>query len=381
LLIAVLVGLAGSTVRADVKLPALRQHVYIGTYAGPKSQGIYHAELDLATGRLTQPELAAQLANCSFLNVDPSGARLFAVSDEGKKEGGVLAYAIDGPTGKLTRLGEQAACGSGPCHLVVDRSGRCVLVASYGTGTVAALAIHSDGSLANATSVIQHEDTGSPKPRSPHAHSINVDAANRIAVAADLGLDQLRLYRLDPEHAQLTPHDPPFVAVKSGSGPRHFAFHPGGKFAYSNMETTSEVIAFVYDESHGTLRERQTLSTLPTHFQGNNSTAEIQVHPSGRFVYVSNRGHDSIAMFSVDPQSGQLTALGHQSTEGKIPRNFGIDPTGQYLLAANQGSNNIVVFRIDGQSGRLTPTGQTIEVGMPVCVKFVPISAALKPIR
>ncbi len=361
---------------SDSSQPALGQHVYIGTYTGPKSRGIYRAELDLATGRLTEPVLAAQAENCSFLNIDPSRGRLYAVNEEGQQRGGVLAYAIDGPTGKLTRLGDPAVCGSGPCHLVVDRSGKCVLVASYGTGTVAALAIHGDGSLANATRVIQHEDAGSPKPRSPHAHSMNVDLANRIVVAADLGLDQLRLYRLDPEQAKLTPHDPPFVAVKSGSGPRHFVFHPGGKFAYSNMETTSEVIAFAYDESRGTLLELQTLSTLPTDFQGNNSTAEIQVHPSGRFVYVSNRGHDSIAIFGVGPQSGQLTALGHQSTAGKTPRNFGIDPTGQYLLAANQSSNNIVVFRIDGQSGRLTPTGQAIEVGLPVCVKFVPISAA-----
>ncbi len=311
--------------------------------------------------------------NPSFLNISPDNKFLYAVNKEGDKQGGVLAFAIDGPSGKLTRLGGQAACGDAPCYLAVDRSGKCVLAASYSSGTVAALAIGADGSLADADGLIQQTDVGAKEPRGPHAHSINVDRDNRIVVAADAGVDKLFLYRLDPEHAKLTPHEPPFVPVKHGGGPRHFAFHPSGKFAYTNLETTSEVIAFAYDPAKGMLSELESFSTLPTDTPGN-STAEIQVHPSGRFVYVSNRGHNSIALFAIDPATGRLTPLGHQSSGGKVPRNFCIDPSGQFLLAANQASDNVVVFRIDAQSGKLTPTGQSVEVGAPVCVKFVPVA-------
>jgi 6-phosphogluconolactonase len=350
-----------------------KQHVYIGTYTGAKSQGIYHAVLDPATGKLSEPELAAEAVNPSFLNIHPTQKFLYAVNREGEKQGGLLAFAIDRRTGKLTRLGDQAACGDGPCHVMVDRSGKCVLVASYGSGMVGALPIHSDGSLSDTTGLIQHADPpNSDAPRMPHAHSMNVDLENRIVVAADLGLDQLRLYRLDPAAAKLTPHDPPFVVVKAGSGPRHFAFHPSGKFAYSNMEHTSRVIAFSYDPARGVLSELESLSTLPADFEGPNSTAEIQVHPNGRLLFVSNRGHNTIAGFAVDPATGRLTALGHTPAGGKVPRNFCIDPSGQYLLAANQETNNVVVFRIDAQTGKLAPTGQSIEVGAPVCVKFVP---------
>jgi len=351
-----------------------RQHVYIGTYTGPKSQGIYRAELDLASGKLSEPQLAAEATNPSFLNIHPNHRFLYAVSREGDKQGGVLAFAIEPRTGKLTQLGKQAACGLAPCHLVVDRSGKCVLTASYGGGTVSALPIHSDGSLGDAATTIEHKDAaGAAAPRASHAHSIFLDADNRIAVAADLGLDELRLYDVVPEEAKLTPHDPPLVTVKQGSGPRHFTFAPSGKFAYSNMERSSTVIGFSYDPERGVLAELQSLSTLPADFKGSNSTAEIQVHPSGKFLYVSNRGHNSIAVFTVDVATGRLTAAGQQSSEGKTPRNFCIDPTGRFLLAANQESNNIVVFGINPETGKLTPNGSSVEVSAPVCIKFVPI--------
>ena len=361
---------AGSLASHAPAAEAGKLHVYFGTYTGPKSQGVYHAVLDLASGKLSAPELAAEAVNPSFLNISPDGKFLYAVNKEGDKQGGVLAFAIDRASGKLTKLGQQGACGDAPCYVAVDRSGKCLLAASYTSGTVAALPIHADGSVGDAAELLQQTDVGAAKPRSPHAHSINVDADNRIVVAADAGVDKLFLYRLDPATAKLTPHDPPFVSVRQGGGPRHFAFHPNGKFAYTNLETTSEVIALAYDPAKGLLTELETYSTLPGEVPGN-STAECQVHPSGKFVYVSNRGHNSIAMFAVDPQTGRLAPLGHQSTLGKIPRNFCIDPSGQFLLAANQATDNVVVFRIDPQSGKLTPTGQSVEMGAPVCVKFV----------
>ncbi len=305
--------------------PVGKQHMYIGTYTNPDgqrpvSQGIYHAIFDPATGKMTSPELAAAAENPSFLNIHPNQKFLYAVSKEGQKDGGVLSFAIDRASGKLTPLGKVAACGDGPCHLVVDRSGKCVLVASYGSGTVAAMPILPDGSLGDAAEIISHRD-GS-KPGDPHAHSVHTDLANRFVVVPELGLDQLRFYDLNADQAKLTKHDPPFLQLKEKSGPRHFAFHPNGKFAYGNMETTSMATAFAYDPEKQTLTEIDSLSTLPSDFKENNSTAEIQIHPSGKFLYVSNRGHNSIAIFGIDPSTGKLTALGHQSTLGKTPAQF-----------------------------------------------------------
>jgi 6-phosphogluconolactonase len=259
--------------------------------------------------------------------------------------------------------------------VAVDRAGKNVLVANYGSGSVACLPIGGDGRLSPAASFQQHEGSGANPQRQqgPHAHSINLDAANRVAIAADLGLDKLFVYRFDAPQGTLTPNDPPFARVAPGSGPRHFAFHPDGAHAYVINEITLTITAFDYDPGRGVLSEIQTLSTLPEGVQGKNlSTAEVQVHPSGRFLYGSNRGHNTIAIFAIDPASGRLRAVGHQSTEGKTPRNFGIDPTGRYLLAANQDSGTMVVFRIDPQTGQLQPTGQSVAVPKPVCVKFVP---------
>ncbi len=270
------------------------------------------------------------------------------------------------------------SAGSGPCHLVVDRQGQNVLVANYGSGSVGCLPIERDGRLRPATSVIQHKGQGADPDRQtgPHAHSINLDAANRYAVAADLGLDQVFIYAFNPAKGQLTPHEPPFARVKPTSGPRHFAFHPEGRFGYVINEMANTVTAFAYDADAGTFTEMQTISTLPADFKGKSYTAEVQVHPTGKFLYGSNRGHDSIAIFAIDPTSGKLTLAGIEPTQGKNPRNFAIDPTGALLLAENMDSNSIVVFRIDPQAGTLKPTGQTVKVSKPVCIKMIPRPAS-----
>jgi 6-phosphogluconolactonase len=255
----------------------------------------------------------------------------------------------------------------------VDHAGRNVLVANYGGGSVSVLPIGDDGRLGEATAFIQHEGS-SVDPRrqtAPHAHSINVDPDNRFAFVADLGLDRVMIYRFDSQQGTLAANDPPWASVAPGAGPRHFAFQPGGRFAYVINELQSTVTAFAYDAARGALQEIQTLPTLPDDFSGSNTTAEIQVHPSGRFLYGSNRGHDSIAVYAIDADSGRLRFVEHESTQGDLPRNFGIDPSGRFLLAANQGSDSVVVFRIDGATGALTPTGQSIEVASPVCVRMV----------
>lgn len=351
---------------------------YIGTYTGKGSQGIYVAEFDLASGQLDKPSLAAKLDNPSFLAIHPSGKYLYAAGEignfQGKKAGAVSALEIDASTGKLTLLNQQSSMGAGPCYVTVDRSGKVALVANYGGGSIASLPIGSDGKLAEAASAIQHEGSSVNKSRqeSPHAHSINVDPDNRFAFAADLGLDKVLIYKLDPATARLSANDPAYAATPPGGGPRHFAFHPSGKYAYVCNELTSSVTAFSYDAATGALTTLHTLSTLPEGYdKPGNSTAEIQVHPSGKFVYVSNRGHDSLAIFAINEATGKLTAVGHESTGGKTPRNFGIDPTGKYIVACNQNSGTVHVFAVDAQSGKLKPTGSSIEVANPVCVKFL----------
>jgi 6-phosphogluconolactonase len=258
---------------------------------------------------------------------------------------------------------------------VVDRQGKNLLVANYGGGSVAVLPITADGKLAEATSFVQHKGSSADQARqsAPHGHSINLDAAGRFAFAADLGLDQVLVYQFDPSKGELKPHDPPFASVKPGSGPRHFAFHPSGQFAYVINELANTVTAFRYDPQQGVLKEVQTISTLPEDFKGKSYTAEVVVHPRGKFLYGSNRGHDSIAIFAIDAASGRLTPQGHEPTQGKTPRNFNIDPSGAFLLAANQNSGTIVVFRIDPATGKLKPTSQSVEVPAPVCIKFLPV--------
>lgn len=353
--------------------------VFVGTYTGGKSQGIYTLKLDMASGVLSPVTVTPGIKNPSFVAIHPNGKLLYAVSEiadlDGKPTGGVTAFSIDPQTGGLTALNSQSSTGAGPCHVTVDRTGRTVLAANYGGGSVVSFPIAPDGKLGPAASSIQHHGA-SVNPRrqeAPHAHSINVDASNRFAVAADLGLDKILIYRLDAERSTLTPNEPAFGALPPGSGPRHFAFHPNARFAYTNNELTSTVTLMDWNPAQGALTARQTVSTLPADFpQERNSTAEVQVHPSGKFLYVSNRGHDSLAIFSIDPQTGELHPVGHAPTGGKTPRNFGIDPTGTFVLAANQDSDSIQVFRVDLTTGHLMPVAGPVEVPRPVCVKFLP---------
>jgi len=355
--------------------------VYIGTYTSGKSKGIYVSRFDPATGRLTAPELAAETPSPSFLALHPGGKFLYAVGENtrlgGKPVGAVSAFSRDAKTGQLTPLNHQSSGGAGPCHLAVDPTGKCLLVANYGDGSIAALAIHADGTLAEPGTVIQHHGSSvnAARQAGPHAHFITPGPANRFALACDLGLDQVLVYRLDPAKSTLVANDPPFATVKPGSGPRHLAFHPSGRFVFLINEMGATMTAFAYDAERGTLKELQTVSTLPAGFTGAKSGAGVQVHPSGKFVYGSNRGHDSIAVFGFEPASGRLTFLECQSTQGKTPRHFALDPAGQWLLAENQDSDSIVVFRVDAKTGRLSPTGQTVSVGAPVCAVFAPTSS------
>lgn len=352
--------------------------VYIGTYTTGPSKGIYLFDFDPATGKLEPAGLAGEVANPSFLAIHPSRRFLYAAGEiqefSGQKSGAVSAFAIDPKSGKLRLLNQQPSGGRGPCHVSIDAAGKYALAANYSTGSAAVLPIHSDGSLARPSSVVQHEGSG-PNPKrqeGPHAHSINLDPAGRFAFVADLGLDRLFVYRFDAKSGKLAANDPPSARVAPGSGPRHFAFHPTGKFAYTNLEIASCVTAFTYDPARGVLTDVQTVSTLPPDFdRESNSTAEVQVHPSGKFLYCSNRGHDSIAVFSIDPADGTLAPVGHASTRGKTPRNFGIDPTGKWLIAANQKSDSLVVFRISQATGMLSPAGETVSAPIPVCVKFL----------
>jgi 6-phosphogluconolactonase len=355
--------------------------VYFGTYTNEKSKGIYVSRLDLAKGVVSPPELVAESRNPSFLAVHPSGDFLYSVgeiSDFGGKPGGtgsVSAFAVQRATGMLKPLNQQSSGGAGPAHLITDKAGTNVLVANYGGGSVAVLPIDKDGSLKAASAFVQH--TGSSvnpdRQKGPHAHSVNLDPGNRFAYVADLGLDKVMIYRFKAADGSLVANDPPSAAVEPGAGPRHFAFHPQGHFAYVINEMQCTITAFSADAASGALKAVQTISTLPAGrtVEKGFSTAEVQVHPSGRFLYGSNRGHDSIAVYSIDEKTGRLTLIQHEATQGSTPRGFGIDPTGNFLLAGNQRSDTVVVFRIDTKTGGLTPTGQTIPLGAPVCVKFV----------
>jgi len=359
--------------------PSTKFRVYVGTYTNTKSQGIYQLELDTVAGSLTAKGLAGATENPSFLAIHPNHRFVYAVNEisnfEGRSAGSVTGFSIDPSAGTLAQFSRQSTRGAGPCHLSVVRDGKVLLVANYGGGSVVALPLGGDGRMEPVASFIQHEGSSAnpARQKEPHAHSINIDLAQRFVVAADLGLDRVFVNTLDTATARLAPNAPPFVKLTPGSGPRHFAFHPDQRHAYVINEMKSTVVTFDYDANHGVLTERQTISTVPDDYKGSNSTAEVQVHPSGKFLYGSNRGHDSIAVFTIEPATGQLTAMGQVATRGKTPRNFGIDPTGRFLIAENQDSDSLVLFRINPTSGGLTSTGPIVEVPSPVCVKFLPI--------
>ena len=352
--------------------------VFVGTYTGKNSKGIYRMELDLASGKLSAAQLAGEAASPSFIAIAPSQRFLYAVGEVdkfgGKNSGAVSAFSIDAKTGNLTLLNQKQSGGAGPCHIVVDKEGKNALVANYGGGSCCVVPIGADGKLAEPSSVIQHKGTSVDKKRQnePHAHSINLDAANKFAFVADLGLDKVMIYRFDPAKGTITANDPPSVSVTPGAGPRHFAFHPDGKHAYVINEMASTVTVLDYAAERGVLKAGQSITTLPKDFKGNTSTAEVVVHPSGKFLYGSNRGHDSIAVFTIDARTGELTAVGHQGAGIKTPRNFAIDPTGTYLLVGNQGSGSIAVFKIDLKTAELAPVDTPVGVPSPVCLRFMP---------
>ncbi|HET6328663.1 MAG TPA: lactonase family protein [Planctomycetaceae bacterium] len=354
-----------------------RERIYLGTYGQGPKDGVFVAELDLASGQVSEPRFAGRAANASFVALHPDHRHLYTVAEVsslgGRRTGGVIAFSIAPETGALRQINEQESGGAGPCHLVVDKTGKHVLVANYEGGSVAVLPIDERGGLKRASSIQLHHGKG-PNParqEAAHAHSVNLDAANRFAFVADLGLDKVFVYRFDAAGGKLSANQPPTVKTTAGAGPRHLAFDRTGRFVYVIDELDSTITTFWYDAENGTLSKIQVVSTLPKDFHGENTASEVAVHPSGNFVYGANRGHDSLAIFSVDPVSGKLTPEGHESTQGKTPRNFAIDPTGAFLLAANQDSDSVVVFRIDPTTGRLRPTGQRLQVHQPVCIRYL----------
>jgi 6-phosphogluconolactonase len=368
-------GFLGLSLLIALATPMLAKsyRVYVGTYTRDKvSEGIYTMTFDSATGKLSDPVLAAPATNPSFLTVHPNGKWLYSVTEAaGPDAGTVTAFSIDSATGKLTELNQTKSKGSMPCYVSVDSTGKYVFVANYGSGSIAALPIQPDGKLGEATGFMQHEGTGpnAARQKGPHAHSIKQYPKTNFVMAADLGTDKLTAYRFDATKGGFTAIKPAELAP--GAGPRHFAFHPKRNVIYVNGEMGSTVTAFGFNPKDGTFTTLGSLTTLPADHQGENNTAETVVHPSGKFVYVSNRGNDSLAVFSVN-SDGTLKAVGHVKSGGQIPRNFNIDPTGNYLLAGNQRTNNLLVFKIDPKSGMLTPTGQELKIGAPVCIRFFP---------
>jgi 6-phosphogluconolactonase len=357
--------------------------VFVGAYTtrlghvDGKAEGIYVYQLDRSSGALHHLSTTTQIVNPSFLTLDPQQRYLYAACEvkehNGQPGGCVYAYAINRADGALTYLNSQGTVGEDPCYLSVDATGRWLLVSNYTSGSVIIYPILADGQLGPASDFVQHVGGSQVRPRqeSPHAHAFFIDPSNRFAFAPDLGLDQIVIYRLDLEHGKLLPNEQPFVRTPPGGGPRHFDIHPNRKFAYANLEIGNRVVVFTYDEQRGALFEIQNISTLPADWSGSSHTADLHIHPNGRFLYCSNRGHDSIAMFAIDPQSGKLTFLGCESTQGRIPRNFAIDSTGTLLLAANQSSSTVASYSIDLQSGKLAPTGALTAIPTPVCLKLM----------
>jgi len=350
--------------------------LYVGTYTeNNRVDGIHLLRLDARSGELRLVESLNGGANPSFLAIHPNGRALYAVNEVteryGKATGAVSAFAIAPNTGALTRLNEQSSEGGAPCYVSVDRTGRVLLVANYVGGNVALLPIQKEGALGPARHVVQHRGSG-PKPQQTgaHAHCIVADPSNRFALAADLGVDRLLVYRLDLDGGSLRHVEGADARMRAGAGPRHLAFHPSLPLVFVANELDSTVTTLRFDGESGTLSALETRSTLPTGWTGTSYVADIHVAPSGRSLYVSNRGHNSIAVFSVADSTGALALEQVVSTEGDWPRNFSLDPTGQWLLVANQRSGSIVVFRRDQDSGRLTPTSQRLAIPSPVCLRF-----------
>ncbi len=354
------------------------QWVYFGT-GGGDAKGIYVSRLDTVTGKLSEAKLATKANRPGFLAIHPNKKYLYAVAasipdHDAKTTGGVSAFSIDHKSGELTLINQQPSGGRGPCHVSLDHTGRVAMVANYSGGSCSSMGVNADGSLKKPASFIQHEGSSvnEKRQKEPHAHSANPGPNDNYAFVADLGLDKVLIYKLDPAKGTMTSHGA--GTVPPGSGPRHFAFHPNGKWAYTNGEMLMTVTGFNFDADKGTLTPFQTIGTVPEgiDFTGL-STAEVQVHKSGKFLYVSNRGHDTIAVYTINPENGKLTFVERENIQGETPRNFGIDNTGKFLLAAGQKSHTIAVFRIDQKTGELEFTGNKIDVPSPICVKFLEV--------
>ena len=351
--------------------------VFVGTYTRTGGDGVYVLDMNEETGELSHSSSVSGATNPSFVAIHPTGKYLYAVAEVGSgggNDGGATyAYSIDPDSAALTEINTQSTGSDGPCHLEVDATGKYVCVANYGGGAVTMYPINDDGSLEPRSDFHQHRgnSVNQQRQRSEHAHSINLDPTNTWAFVPDLGMDQVVTYKLDLENGKLLPGNPAYTTAAAGAGPRHFDYHPNGELVFVLNEMGCTIVSYRFDSSAGTLAEIQSVPTLPADWTGGgNTTADTHVSPDGRFVYTSNRNHDSLVIYSLDQASGEMTYVGHQSTGGKTPRNFAIHPSGKFVLAANQDSSNIVVFNRDIETGKLSPTGAEIEVLMPVCLKF-----------
>jgi len=347
--------------------------VFIGSYAEANGPGVYAGFYDAANGSIELADQADGLANPTFLDVDAAHSKLYAITEgvdaNGQKCGAAAAFDIDPATGKLTSLNKENTVPATTCHIALDRTNKTVLVSSYHGGMVGVSPVLEDGRIGATSDIQRHQGAGAtPVQDRPRAHSATIDRLNRYAVVCDLGLDRIFTYKLDLQASGLVPHKE--VGVEPGAGPRHFAFHPSYRFGYAINELNATITAFTYDEELGKLSEMQTVSTLPDDYEGEKSCADIHVSPDGKFLYGSNRGHDSIVVFAIDPSTGMLTYAEHASTLGGHPRNFAISPDGRFLLVANRDSNNVVTFARDAATGKLTPTGFELRVSKPVCVKI-----------
>ena len=366
-------GVRSQTIRKTREL-----RLYVGTYTSTsKSEGIYVCDFNIETGKITPLHTENDVADPSFLTIGQTNKYLFSVNElleyEGKPGGSVSSFAIDPQTGDLKFLNKQPSVGGAPCHITASLNGKYVLVANYLGGNVSVFPVGPDGKIGPVADLVQHVGSGPNKDRqqSAHALSITLDKRNRFAFVADLGIDRVMIYKFDRDKGKLKPNAvQPFFQTKPGAGPRHFAFHPKNKLAFVINELDSSVTSLTYDARVGTLREIQTVSTLSPDFNGISACADVHVSSDGRFLYCSNRGEDSIAVFKIDAANGKIERIENTPTGGKRPRNFAIDPTGTFLLAANQDTGNIVVFRIDKSSGKLQNTGNTVEIPAPVCLKF-----------
>ena len=371
---------SGFTGAVSPRVPPSDMFFYIGTYTSGKSEGIYLYRLNAGTGELTHVSTTKGVVDPSYLALDHRGRFLFAVNEvtdfRGKKSGAISAFAINQRTGELRFLNQSASAGGAPCYLSVNRQGKFVLVANYVGGNVSVLPVRPQGTLGEVVDLEQHNGSSVNHERQegPHAHCIVLDTTEEHAYSCDLGTDRVMIYDFNAETGKLTPGKEPWVQTSPGAGPRHITFHPDGRRAYVINELDATVSVFEQDKKTGALKEIQNLRTLPADFKGANTSADIHIAPNGRFLYCSNRGHDSIAAFEIDKGKGKLSFIQHEPTQGKNPRNFVIDPTGAFMLVANQGSDNIVSFRLDRTTGKLLPTGHIANVPTPVCLKFQTLS-------